>query len=79
MYRHIQHDYPLTLIGNMDETPMIFDLLDNITINETEMQSVSIRIIGHEKTNFTIVLTYMANGIKLPPLVIFKLKKSSTR
>ena len=57
MYRHIQHDYPLTLIGNMDETPMIFDLLDNITINETEMQSVSIRIIGHEKTNFTVVLT----------------------
>jgi len=63
----------------MDKTPMTFDLPGNITIDETETWSVSIRTTGHEKTNFTIVLTYMANGIKLPPLVIFKLKKSSTR
>jgi len=36
MYRCIQHDYPLTLIDNMDETPIIFDLSGNITIDETE-------------------------------------------
>ena len=59
----------------MNETPITFDLLGNITIDETGTWSVSIRIIGHEKTNFTVVLTCMANGIKLPSLVIFKLKK----
>src|ERR1043165_2271726 len=57
MYRCIQHDYPLALIGNMDETPMTFDLPSNITVDETGTRSVSICIIGHEKTNFTVVLT----------------------
>ena len=75
MYRCIQHDYPLTLIGNMDETLMTFDLPSNTTIDETETRSVSIHTTGHEKTNFTVVLTCMADGTKLSPLVIFKLKK----
>ncbi len=75
MYRRIQHDYPLTLIGNMDETPMTFDLPSNTTIDETGTRSVSIHTTGHEKTNFTVVLTCMADRTKLPPLVIFKLKK----
>lgn len=34
MYRRIQHDYPLPLIGNMDETPVSFDLPSNTTIDE---------------------------------------------
>ncbi len=59
----------------MDETPIIFDLSGNITIDEIGMQSVSIHIIRHKKTNFIVVLTYMANRIKLSPLVIFKFKK----
>ncbi len=59
----------------MDETLMIFDLPSNTTIDETGTRSVSIRITEHEKTNFTVILTCMADGTKLPPLVIFKLKK----
>ena len=74
MYRRIQHDYPLAFISNMDETPMTFDLPSNITIDETGARSISIRTTGHEKTNFTVVLTCMADGTKLPPIVIFKLK-----
>ncbi len=74
MYQHIQYDYLLTFIGNMDEIPMIFDLSSSITIDKLGTCSVSIHITGHEKTNFIIVLTYMADGIKLPFLVIFKLK-----
>ena len=34
IYRRIQHDYPLALISNMDETPMTFDLPSNTTVNE---------------------------------------------
>src|SRR5688500_7470191 len=74
MYRRIQHDYPLALIGNMDETPVSFDLSSNTTIDELGAQSVSIRITGYEKTNFTVVLSCLANRIKLLPLIIFKLK-----
>jgi DDE superfamily endonuclease len=74
MYRHIQHDYPLAYIGNMDETPVSFDLPTNTTVDELGARSVSIRTTGHERTNFTVVLTCMADGTKLPPLIIFKLK-----
>src|SRR6266536_2171906 len=59
MYRRIQHDYPLGLIGNMDETPMTFDLPSNTTVDEMGTRTVSIRTTGHEKTNFTVVLTWM--------------------
>ena len=75
MYMRIEYDYPLGLIANMDETPVTFDLPSNITIDETEARSISIRTTGHEKTNFTVVLSCMADGTKLLPLIIFKLKK----
>jgi hypothetical protein len=74
MYRRIQHDYSLVLIGNMHETSITFDLPSNTTVNELKSKTVSIHITGHERTNFTVVLTYMADGTKLPPIVIFKLK-----
>ena len=75
MYMRIEYDYSLGLIANMDETPVTFDLPSNITIDETGARSISIRTTGHEKTNFTVVLSCMADGMKLPPLIIFKLKK----
>jgi hypothetical protein len=34
MYWHIQHDYPLVYIGNMDETPVSFDLPANTTVDK---------------------------------------------
>ena len=74
-YRRIQHDYPLAFIGNMDETPVSFDLPSNTTIDELGTRTVSIRTTGHKRTNFTVVLTCIADGTKLPPLIIFKLKK----
>lgn len=58
----------------MDETPVSFDLPTNTTVDELGARSVSIRTTGHERTNFTVVLTCMADGTKLPPLIIFKLK-----
>ena len=71
----IDHAYPLGLIANMDKTPVTFNLPSNITIDEIGAQSVSIRTTRHEKTNFTVVLTCIANGTKLSLLIIFKPKK----
>ena len=48
MNRRIQHNYPLALIGNMDETPVAFNLPSNTTIDELEARSVSIRTAGNE-------------------------------
>src|SRR2546429_2129024 len=69
MYMRIDHAYPLGLIANMDKTPVTFNLPSNITIDEIGAQSVSIRTTRHEKTNFTVVLTCIANGMKLPSLI----------
>ncbi|CAG8433156.1 9557_t:CDS:2 [Diversispora eburnea] len=57
----------------MDETPLSFDIPSNMTVEETGASTVSIRKTGHEKSNFTVVLSCMEDGTKLPPLIIFKL------
>jgi DDE superfamily endonuclease len=75
LYRRREHDYPLALIGNMDETPMAFNLPNNTTIEQAGTKTVSILTTGHERSNFTVVLACMADGTKLPPVIIFKLKK----
>ena len=74
LFRRMKHEYPLKLIGNMDETPLSFDLPSNFTVDETGARTISIRTCGYEKSNFTVVLCCMADGTKLPPLIIFKLK-----
>ena len=73
LYHRIQYNYPLTLMGNMDETPLSFNLPNNTTIDNCGANTVSIRTCGHEKSCFTVVLTCLADGTKLPPVIIFKL------
>src|SRR6266542_2087704 len=74
MYLRIHNKYPLKYIGNMDETPMWFDLPSNTTINQKGAKTVNIRTNGNKRTSFTIVLGYMTDGTKLPAVCIFKLK-----
>ena len=69
-----RHDYPLHLIGNMDETPMQFDMPGNRTVYARCEKTVFVKTTGHEKTHFTLVLCCMADGTKLKPMVIFKRK-----
>ena len=64
-------DYPLCRMGNMDETPMYFDMPSNTTLHRKGDKTVLIRTTGHEKTHFTVVLGCTADGGKLPPMVIF--------
>ena len=66
--------YPLSHIGNMDETPCSFDMVGSTTVNAKGEKTVRIKTTGHEKSNFTIVLAQMADGTKLKPMVIFKRK-----
>ncbi|CAG8507144.1 22632_t:CDS:2 [Dentiscutata erythropus] len=37
-------------------------------------KTISIKTCGYEKSCFTVVLTCLADGTKLPPMIIFKLK-----
>ena len=42
-------------------------------IEQRDTKTVSILSTGHERSNFTIVLACLADGTKLPPVIIFKL------
>uniref|UniRef100_U9UQZ1 HTH CENPB-type domain-containing protein n=1 Tax=Rhizophagus irregularis (strain DAOM 181602 / DAOM 197198 / MUCL 43194) TaxID=747089 RepID=U9UQZ1_RHIID len=73
LFRRREHQYPLSLIANMDETPMSFNLPNNTTVEQRGTKTILILSTGHERSNFTVVLACTANGIKLPPVIIFKL------
>ncbi|KAJ1166030.1 hypothetical protein NDU88_006440 [Pleurodeles waltl] len=68
------HNYDLGDIGNMDETPMTFDLPSNRTVASLRNKTVLLRTTGNEKNHFTVVLSCLANGTKLRPVIIFKRK-----
>ena len=57
----------------MDEMPLSFNLSNSITIEQRDIKTVSILSTGYEKSNFTVVLACLADGMKLPPVIIFKL------
>ena len=56
-----RNDYPLSRIGNADQTPLTFDLPSQTTINSKGDMSVSIKTTGHEKDRFTVMLTCTAD------------------
>ena len=66
--------YALACIGNMDETPITFDMLSNRTVNKIGEKTVLVKTTGHEKAKYTVALSCMADGTKLKPMVIFKRK-----
>ena len=69
---HRSNNYPLSLISNMDETPLWLDMLGETTITRRGERSVPLRTTGHEKGRLTVVLSAMADGKKLKPYVVFK-------
>src|SRR6185312_13479193 len=40
LFHRMRHNYPLSLIGNMDETPLVFDVPSNFTVEETGAHTV---------------------------------------
>ncbi|KAK9404800.1 hypothetical protein NXF25_009627 [Crotalus adamanteus] len=69
-----KHGYALSSIGNMDETPMNFDMVGNKTVHQKGEKTILIKTTGHEKSSFTVVLGCTADGAKLRPMIIFKRK-----
>ncbi|CAG8593384.1 4467_t:CDS:2, partial [Diversispora eburnea] len=53
------------LIGNINETPLTFDMPNNMTVEKTGSRTVSICTTGHKKSNFTVVLSCIADGIMI--------------
>ena len=66
--------FHLRAIGNMDETPMFFDMPGNRMVDVKGASTVSIKTSGAEKQHFTVILSCLADGTKLKPAVVFKRK-----
>ena len=60
------------LIANMDETPVWFEMFMNETIERIGAKEVKIKSFGCDKNGISLVLTVLANGEKLKPVIIFK-------
>ena len=56
LYRRIQHDYLLQYIGNMDETPLWFDLPSNTTIDHKGTKQLAFVQLG---TNTHLLQLYL--------------------
>ena len=61
-----EHNYPLHVTGNMDKTPLIFDMPPNRMINITPQK--------RKLMSRNCLLARAADGSKLRPMVIFKRK-----
>ena len=64
--------YSDDLIGNMDETPLCINMVPNYSISQKRKKSFIIHTQSEDNCRFSIILTIIGNGNKLPPLMIFK-------
>jgi transposase-like protein len=62
-----KYDFEMGQIGNMDETPVCFDMPSNQTVERSGVKTVQVKTTGHEKTRFTVVLCRLADGTRLSP------------
>ena len=67
MKQHIAVNYLMAFIGNIDETPMYFDLVPNKVMDQVGAKSCVIRTSGADKRHLTVALTVTANGDMHPP------------
>lgn len=52
----------LRYLGNMDETPVFFNMVPGKTIDVRGKKTIKVRTTGSEKQHITVVLACMASG-----------------
>jgi hypothetical protein len=63
-----------SIIANMDETPVFLNMPLTKTIVKRGSSQVIIKTQNQEKCRISVLLTIVADGSKLPPMIIFKAK-----
>ena len=61
-----------TQIANLDEVPLFLDLTPDHTLEQKGAKEVTIRVTAKYKVRATLVLCCLADGTRLPPMLIFK-------
>ena len=68
----MEHTYDLKFIVGMDESTQWFDLPYSGKYYFRGVKAVKANKTGKEKLQYTVVLAAMADGTKLPGMVIFE-------
>ena len=53
-------------LGNIDDTPVFFDMVPGETIDVRGKKTIKVRMTGSEKRHITVVLVCVASGEFLP-------------
>ena len=64
--------YSKEMIGNMDETPLYFDMIPSRSLEKRGAMEVRVKSTGAQKQHITVVLACTGAGKMLPPMIIFK-------
>lgn len=60
------------VVGNMDETPLFFDIVPGRVLNSKGKHSIIVCTTGSEKRYLTVVLGVLSDGKVLPAVATFK-------
>ena len=69
------NSFELSQIANMDETPLFMNIPNTMTIAKIGSKEVNIKTHGQERIHVTAILWIVADGTKLPPMLVFKGKQ----
>ena len=66
------NDFELSQIANMDETPLLMNITNTKTIAKIGSKEFDIKTHRQEKIHVTAILWIIADGTKLPQMLVFK-------
>ena len=66
------NDFELSQIANMDETPLLMNITNTKTIAKIGSKEFDIKTHRQEKFHVTAILWIIADGTKLPQMLVFK-------
>ena len=68
---YLTYDISESDIIASDQTPIYFDSVGSSTIDQLGSKSISLRSTGHDKMNFTVMLSAAATGVKRKLFIVF--------
>ena len=74
---YLNYGQDLSLVCNMDKTPIFFNMPSNKTVELKGKKTVHVVTQNQEKMRVSLLLSVLADGTKLPPYIIFKGNNSS--
>ena len=65
-------------IVNLDETPIWFEMYNKTTIDKIGNKTIKVKTFGSDIERISVLLGILADGEKLPPLIVFQGKPNGT-